>query len=86
MLGVRLEPELEAQLTAVANACGRTKSDIAREAVRRYVKEHDLAYRAECRRQSLIITALPRTPDDDFWDGLGGDVWDDGVSGEHGLT
>lgn len=77
MLGVRLEPELEAQLAAVAHACGRTKSDIAREAVRRYVKEHDAAYRAECRRQSLVVASLPRTADDDFWDAIGDDLLND---------
>lgn len=72
MLGVRLEPELEARLAAVAQAYGRTKSDIAREAVRRYIKEHDAAYRAECRRQSLAAAA---SADDDFWDDLGAELW-----------
>nr|WP_310524499.1 CopG family transcriptional regulator [Polymorphobacter sp.] len=83
MLGVRLEPELEAQLAAVAHAYGRTKSDIAREAVRRYIKDHDEAYRAECRRQSLVVAALPRTADDDFWDDGGFDLWgaEDDTSG-----
>ncbi len=80
MLGVRLEPELEAQLAAVAHAAGRTKSDIAREAVRRYVKDHDAAYRAECRRQSLVAAAQPRTVDDGFWESLAGETWDDGGS------
>ena len=82
MLGVRLEPELEAQLAAVAVACGRTKSDIAREAVRRFVREHDKAYRAECRRQSQLVAGLPRTDDDDFWDGVALEEWDAGVAGD----
>lgn len=73
MLGVRLEPELEARLAAVAQAYGRTKSDIAREAVRRYIKEHDAAYRAECRRQSLVAAAAGT--DDDFWEDLGAELW-----------
>lgn len=75
MLGVRLEPELEAQLAAVAHASGRTKSDIAREAVRRYVTAHDAAYRTECRRQSLIAASLPLTDDDVFWQVAGDELW-----------
>ena len=76
MLGVRLEPKLEAQLAALASARGRTKSDIAREAVRRYVLEHDAAYRAECRRQSRLVAAAPRTTDDVFWDEVSEAEWD----------
>lgn len=53
MLGVRLDSDLEARLAAVARSQGRSKSDIAREAVRRYVDLHDEAYRREARRQSL---------------------------------
>lgn len=53
MLGVRLDTELEERLAAVARTQGRSKSDIAREAVRRYVDLHDEAYRREARRQSL---------------------------------
>lgn len=53
MLGVRLDEELEQRLAAVARSQGRSKSDIAREAVRRYVDLHDEAFRREARRQSL---------------------------------
>jgi len=53
MLGVRLDTELEERLAAVARTQGRSKSDIAREAVRRYVDLHDDAYRREARRQSI---------------------------------
>lgn len=53
MLGVRLDDDLEQRLTAVARTQGRSKSDIARDAVRRYVELHDEAYLAEARRQSL---------------------------------
>ena len=53
MLGVRLDTELEERLAAVARTQGRSKSDIAREAVRRYVDLHGEAYRREARRQSL---------------------------------
>lgn len=57
MLGVRLDEELEHRLAAVARTQGRSKSDIAREAVRRYVEQHDEAFRAEARRQSLRAAA-----------------------------
>jgi len=57
MLGVRLDTDLELRLAAVARTQGRSKSDIAREAVRRYVDLHDEAFRAEARRQSLRAAA-----------------------------
>ena len=53
MLGVRIDSELEQRLAAVARSQGRSKSDIAREAVRRYVERHDEAFLAEAKRQSL---------------------------------
>ena len=45
MLGVRLDTELEERLAAVARTQGRSKSDIAREAVRRYVAARPAASR-----------------------------------------
>ena len=75
MLGVRLEPQLEARRAAVATAFGRTKCGIAREAVRRHVRSHTEAYRAECRRQSLFVGGLPRTDDDEFRDGVALNAW-----------
>lgn len=56
MLGVRLDPETEAGLARLAKRTRRAKSDIAREAVRRYVARHDAAYLAEARRQSLAAS------------------------------
>ena len=77
MLGVRLEPELEAKLAAVAHARGLTKSEVARDAVRRHVDALDDAYRAECRRQSLAAAALPRSEDETFWDVIAEDSWNE---------
>lgn len=54
MLGVRLDNAAEQQLAALARRTRRTKSDIVREAVTRYVTAHDEAYLAEARRQSLL--------------------------------
>lgn len=70
MLGVRLDEELERRLAAVARSQGRSKSDIAREAVRRYVDLHDEAFRREARRQSL--RASRREPGDDYrcWEAI----------------
>ncbi|PZU09718.1 ribbon-helix-helix protein, CopG family [Sphingomonas sp.] len=70
MLGVRLDSELEQRLAAVARSQGRSKSDIAREAVRRYVDLHDAAFRAEAKRQSLRAAARDTagtTEDRPFW-------------------
>ena len=76
MLGVRLDSELEERLAAVARTQGRSKSDIAREAVRRYVERHDEAFLAEAKRQSLAAAALGWTEEDEQWERLGV-AWDD---------
>ena len=76
MLGVRLDSELEERLAAVARTQGRSKSDIAREAVRRYVERHDEAFLAEAKRQSLRAAALGWTEEDEAWERLGV-AWDD---------
>ncbi|MCP8891577.1 type II toxin-antitoxin system RelB family antitoxin [Sphingomonas faeni] len=76
MLGVRLDSELEERLAAVARTQGRSKSDIAREAVRRYVERHDEAFLAEAKRQSLAAAALGWTEEDEEWERLGV-AWDD---------
>jgi RHH-type rel operon transcriptional repressor/antitoxin RelB len=76
MLGVRLDDELERRLTSVARSQGRSKSDIAREAVRRYVERHDSAFWAEAKRQSLAAAAMGWSKDDEEWESLGA-AWDD---------
>ena len=53
MLAVRLEPDLERKLAAVAKQQGRTKSAVIREAIRRYLDAKGLA--EEARRQSLVV-------------------------------
>ena len=56
MFGIRLDPELDRKLTALAKQQGKTKSDLAREAIRRFLLENDLA--AEARRQSLLVSKV----------------------------
>ena len=70
MLGVRLDDDLEQRLTSVARTQGRSKSDIAREAVRRYVDLHDDAFRAEARRQSLAAVKHESAGDYAFWEAI----------------
>ena len=70
MLGVRLDSELEERLAAVARTQGRSKSDIAREAVRRYVDLHDEAFRREARRQSLRASKRDGDDDHQFWEAV----------------
>ena len=53
MLGLRLEPELATQLDAFARQTKRTRSSIARDAVREYLDRHSLA--AEMKRQLRVI-------------------------------
>lgn len=51
MLAVRLDPELEARLTAVAKRMGRTKSHLAREALIERIEElEDIALLEEALR------------------------------------
>ena len=78
MLGVRLDPDLETRLASIARIQGRTKSDVAREAVRRYVEKHDEAFIAEARRQSLAAAARGWSEEDEAWERLAAG-WD----GEH---
>lgn len=55
MLGLRLDRELEAGLARVARQSHRSKSDVAREAIRQYL---DRRYpRAEIDRQLVLIAA-----------------------------
>ncbi|KTT70552.1 ribbon-helix-helix protein, CopG family [Sphingomonas endophytica] len=68
MLGVRLDTELEERLANVARTQGRSKSDIAREAVRRYVELHDEAFRREARRQSQRASRRDTHEDYAFWE------------------
>lgn len=51
MLGVRLDPHLDRLLSALARQRRTTKSALAREAIRLYLADGDLASRA--REQSL---------------------------------
>jgi RHH-type rel operon transcriptional repressor/antitoxin RelB len=82
MLGVRLDDDLEQRLTAVARTQGRSKSDIVRDVVRRYVDLHDEAFLAEAKRQSLAAAALGWSEEDEAWERLGA-AWDDPEPHQH---
>lgn len=58
MLGIRLELELERKLDHMARETGRTKSDCAREAIRRFLEDRDdyLLGVAALDRQERTIT------------------------------
>lgn len=70
MLGVRLDEELERRLAAVARTQERSKSDVARDAIRRYVEQNDLAFLAEAKRQSLRAAERGWTDEDRAWEAL----------------
>ena len=72
MLGVRLDHETEAALAALARRTHRSKSDIAREAVRDYVGRHSLD--AEWKRQLGLVQSAQRTDDLAFVDALHDDL------------
>jgi RHH-type rel operon transcriptional repressor/antitoxin RelB len=54
MLAIRLDAQMERRLAALARRQRRTKSQIAREALRQYLEGESLA--AEARRQSLHVS------------------------------
>jgi RHH-type rel operon transcriptional repressor/antitoxin RelB len=63
MLGIRLDSGLEGDLDRFARATQRTKSDIAREAVREYLQRHSTE--DEFRRQAALVHAFNAESD---WD------------------
>ena len=70
MLGIRLDGETERLLDSVARAQGRSKSEVGRDAIRRYVELNDVAYRAEAKRQSLNAVARGWTEEDAYWESI----------------
>lgn len=52
MLGVRLDPDVEQSLAALAKRTRRSKSEIVRELVTRHLRAQDEVYLAEARRMS----------------------------------
>lgn len=52
MLAIRLEKELESRLAAIAAANGGNKSSIVREAVIRYLEDHEDAALAQRARKA----------------------------------
>ena len=66
MLGIRLEPELERRLDWLAGATGKPKSELAREAIRKFLE----ANAEEARRQSILASRVADPdfdPDDTGW-------------------
>lgn len=70
MLGVRLDPDTERGLREIARRSRRSKSDIAREAIERYVRRYDAALLAEARRQSLRAAARGWSEEDAAWESV----------------
>ncbi len=75
MLAVRIEEDLNRQLTVLARHKRRSKSDLVREALRRYLDAD--AWLRECRRQSDLAVQASRS---DSVEGLLEDAADE-VSG-----
>ena len=58
-IGVRVEPELEQQLDALARSMGKSRSACVREAIAQYVQRFSSS--DEARRQSALIAAAGST-------------------------
>ena len=70
MLGVRLDPETERRLEALARRERRSKSAIVREVVAKAVRARDEAYLAEARRQSIEASRRENPEDYAFWEAI----------------
>ncbi len=53
MLGVRLDPEIQARLTALAKATGRTKAYYVRQAILEHLDDLEDIYLAERRLEDI---------------------------------
>ena len=53
IVGVRLEPEIQARLTALANATGRTKAYYMRQAILEHLDDLEDIYLAERRLEDI---------------------------------
>jgi len=62
MLAVRLEKQLEAAITRIAEATGSTKSSVVREAVVRYLEDREDIMLAEQARQEVAWPGRLRFP------------------------
>lgn len=60
--------DLASRLALIARTQGRSESDVIRDAVRSYVEQHDEAFLAEARRQSLNAAARGWTEEDQYWE------------------
>ena len=70
MLGVRLDADTEKALNRFAHRSRRSKSDIAREAIRRYVRHSDTKLVAEAKLQSQRARASGWSDEDEAWSEL----------------
>jgi len=70
MLGVRLDSETERGLANIARRTRRSKSEIVREVVARYVRTHDEALIAEAKRQSQNAVSRGWSEEDAHWESV----------------
>ena len=70
MLGVRLDPETERRLEAVARRERRSKSSIVREVVEKALRVRDEAFLKEARRQSIEASKRENPDDYAFWEAI----------------
>lgn len=70
MLAIRLPPEIEARLDALANATGRTKTFYAREAILEHLDDLEDLYLAEQRLIDIRSGKDETIDGKDFWHGV----------------
>jgi RHH-type rel operon transcriptional repressor/antitoxin RelB len=70
MLAVRLPPEAESRLAALAKATGRSKAACARQAILDYLDDLEDLRLAEQRYADLQAGRTQAIPGEEFWRGL----------------
>ena len=71
MLAIRLSPEIESRLTALAAATGRTKTFYARQAILEHIDDLEDAYLAEQRLADLRAGRAKAIPIEEVIESLG---------------
>jgi predicted transcriptional regulator len=75
MLDVRLDPDTERDLAEVARRLHRSENEIAREAIRKFVRTKNAALIAEAELQSAHAVARGWSEEDAHWESIAA-AWD----------
>jgi predicted transcriptional regulator len=74
---IRLPNDLKALLASTSRQMKKPKGTLITQALREYLQRHNRElFLAEARRQS-ILASKKKWKDEDFWEKIGAEVWND---------